>query len=558
MLATSFRAMADLVVVVHVTFVVFVLLGGLLALRWRWLMWLHVPAVVWGIAIEFGGWVCPLTPLEIYLRHYAGTSAYRGDFIEHYIVPLLYPIGLTRGVQIFLGTIALAVNAPVYWSVLRKWFWHATTSPMQAGPRTQLPPRVLPVLYFGVAHLALLLAFAAVAANPRAASGFFYHSRMLAVVHLVTLGWITASILGSLYIVGPIALRLWLPANLVDYTGFGLVLVGIIGMVAHFWIEEYPGMAWSAATVGTGIMVVGGRVTWRLRDSQLPAAVIAHIVLAFLNVLGAATMGTLIGFDKVYHFLPGFVMTNVFAHAHLAAIGWASMMVVGVAYRLLPMVLPAEMPSGARLWISAACLQIGVSGLFVTLLLRHPLVWAFALIVVAGFGAFLSQVLWMLRHRRTKPPGLRTPDPAVLHAAASFASLAIALVLGVWLSIAAASALTLRIAMAYGVFGLVGFLAQLVVGMEGRLLPLFAWYWASANTGYKGPVPSPHDMAWRGGQQIVFVLWLVGVPALAGGLAFDAVPVVAAAAWCLLAATLLDSVNAARILQHAFRAPGTI
>ena len=131
----------------------------------------------------------------------------------------------------------------------------------------------------------------------------------------------------------------------------------------------------------------------------------------------------------------------------------------------------------------------------------------------------------------------------------------IASALGVWLTIAEPSESTLRIAMAYGVFGLVGFLAQMVVGMEGRLLPLFAWYWAYANTGYKGPVPSPHEMPWRGGQEVGFVLWLFGVPALAGGLAFDAVPFVRAGASCLLAATTLDAVNVTRILRHAFVTP---
>jgi cbb3-type cytochrome oxidase subunit 1 len=95
-----------------------------------------------------------------------------------------------------------------------------------------------------------------------------------------------------------------------------------------------------------------------------------HIVLAFVNVFGAATTGVLIGFDEVYHFLPGFVLANVFAHAHLAAIGWASMMVVGVAYRLLPMVPPAAMPNGPRLWNSAVLLQAGVSGHFVNLLVQ--------------------------------------------------------------------------------------------------------------------------------------------------------------------------------------------
>ena len=124
--------------------------------------------------------------------------------------------------------------------------------------------------------------------------------------------------------------------------------------------------------------------------------------------------------------------------------------------------------------------------------------------------------------------------------------------LGVWLTLAAPSANTLRVAMAYGVFGLVGFLAQMVVGMEGRLLPIFAWYWASANTGYKGPCLRSTRCRGATGRNSSFVLWLFGVPALAGGLAFDAVPFVRAGAWCLLIATIIDTVNVARILRHAF------
>jgi hypothetical protein len=423
---------------------------------------------------------------------------------------------------------------------------------ISSGPRTPLPPRLLPVLYFAVAHVALALACAAVAADPRGVAGFFYHSRMLGIVHLVTLGWITASILGSLYIVGPIALRVHFPAGRPDYAAFALLVIGIVGMVAHFWLGENGGMAWSAATAGTGILIAGGSVIRPLRSATIAAPIRAHIVLAFANIAGAATLGVLIAFDKVYHFLPGFVLTTVFAHAHLAAIGWASMMVVGIGYRLLPMVLASKTPAGLHLWSSAILLEAGIVGLFVTLLFRHPLVWLFAILVTAGFAAFLASVAWMLRHRRPRPAGVRAPDPAVWHAMAACMSLVLACGLGLWLTLAAPSPTTLRVAMAYGVFGLVGFLAQMVVGMEGRLLPLFSWYWAYANRGYTGPVPSPHETGWRGGQELGFVLWLFGVPALAGGLAFDAVPFVAAAGWCLLAATLIDSVHVARILRHAF------
>jgi len=115
-----YRFLADLVVGLHVLFVVFVVLGGLLVLRWRHAMWLHLPAAAWGAAIEFGGWVCPLTPLEKSLRAQAGAAGYEGGFIEHYLIPLLYPGALTRGIQIALGVTVLAANLFIYFYALRR------------------------------------------------------------------------------------------------------------------------------------------------------------------------------------------------------------------------------------------------------------------------------------------------------------------------------------------------------------------------------------------------------------------------------------------------------
>ena len=386
------------------------------------------------------------------------------------------------------------------------------------------------------------------AIDPAGVSGFFYHARIVAVVHLITLGWISSSILGSLYLVGPIALRMPVPARWPDYTACGLVAIGLIGMVAHFWIAEFRGMAWSGGTAAAGVLIVGWRIAGPLSRAPIAPAVRLHVRLAFFNITAAATMGILLGINRVRPFLPGFVLDHVFAHAHLAAIGWASMLVVGIAYRLLPMVLPAQMPAGRRLYATAILLEIGAGGIFLALFFHTGLPWIFALITVAGFAVFVVQAAWMLRHPRPRPPAIRTPDPAVLHAGAAFGSLAIACALGLWLSLAPPSAGMLRVATAYGVFGLVGFLSQMVVAMKGRLLPLLAWYWAFAASGGKSPVPSPHVMAWREGQLAVFALWLFGVPALAGGLAFDAIPFVRAAAWCLLAATLLDTAQAGLIL----------
>jgi hypothetical protein len=114
-----YRILADLVVGLHLLFVVFVVAGGLLVLRWRRLAWVHVPAAAWGALIEFAGWVCPLTPLEQALRSAAGESGYPGGFIEHYMLPVLYPGALTRGIQIGLGVLVLALNLLVYGYLIR-------------------------------------------------------------------------------------------------------------------------------------------------------------------------------------------------------------------------------------------------------------------------------------------------------------------------------------------------------------------------------------------------------------------------------------------------------
>ena len=109
-----FRGAADLVLLVHLAFVLFVVLGGLLALRWRRGAWVPVPIALYGAAIEFVGFICPLTPLEVSLRRRGGEAGYEGGFIEHYIVAALYPAGLTRQVQLVLGTAVLVLNAIVY------------------------------------------------------------------------------------------------------------------------------------------------------------------------------------------------------------------------------------------------------------------------------------------------------------------------------------------------------------------------------------------------------------------------------------------------------------
>ncbi len=113
---------ADIVVLLHLSFILYVVLGGLLVWRWPWTVWVHIPVALYGIAIEWIGWVCPLTPLEKECRRFAGQAGYDGGFIDHYLLPIIYPSGLTDRVQLVLGGLVLAVNLGVYAAifVLRK------------------------------------------------------------------------------------------------------------------------------------------------------------------------------------------------------------------------------------------------------------------------------------------------------------------------------------------------------------------------------------------------------------------------------------------------------
>ena len=112
--------LADLLVVFHLVFILYVMAGALLIFKWPKTLWLHLPACFWGMTVEFTGWICPLTPWEIRLRGLAGEEGYTESFIEHYLIPIIYPIGLTREIQMVLGGTVLIVNLSLYTLILIK------------------------------------------------------------------------------------------------------------------------------------------------------------------------------------------------------------------------------------------------------------------------------------------------------------------------------------------------------------------------------------------------------------------------------------------------------
>jgi hypothetical protein len=132
-----YRVGADLVVVIHLLFISFVVGGGFLTWRWTWIAWAHIPAAIYGVLVEFAGFTCPLTLLENDLRHRAGEAGYSGGFVEHYLIKIIYPPGLTHGMQIGMGVVVLLLAIIGYWGFLRRHAWRlARFSP--SPPRSRM------------------------------------------------------------------------------------------------------------------------------------------------------------------------------------------------------------------------------------------------------------------------------------------------------------------------------------------------------------------------------------------------------------------------------------
>ena len=427
------------------------------------------------------------------------------------------------------------------------------TTPVATAVAPTMPARWVPLLYFGFAHACLAVAALALALDARGLVGFFYHPKMLAVVHLVTLGFISASILGAVYVVGPLAFRMPLPARKGDYFAFAGFAIGTTGMVSHFWLDLPAGMAWAAGLVGLSMSHVAARGLAGLRRAPVPPEPRFAMALALANVLAAAGLGVVAAANKVVPFAPWSQLDLVFAHAHLAALGWGAMMVVGAGYRMLPIILPSAMPGGPWAYAAPIALECGIVGVVWALLTESPQLGACAAVVVVGLLGFLSRVVWMLRHRRPGPTELPRPDWGVAHALVSLLYLLLATALGFFLALAERSETTLRLASVYGVFGLLGFLSQIIVGVEGRILPLFAWLWGFADRAYTTSPPSLHRAPARPVQGLVFALWTLAVPGLALGLATERVAVVSTAAGALLVATIAGAAHAGLVLRRLWR-----
>jgi cbb3-type cytochrome oxidase subunit 1 len=380
------------------------------------------------------------------------------------------------------------------------------------GPTVWLPLRYL---IAGQASLFLAVLLALIHAEDLL--DFYYQGRVLAITHLVTLGWITTTIMGASFFVAPLILSVPLYSERLGRWQFPPLVVGMAIMVGHFWTGHYRGVVPGALLVllATILFVVNLTLTLHRMSRK---DVSTRYLVASLAYLGATViLGNLMALDKVLDFLGGQVLATIQGHAHLAALGWVSMMILGVGHKMIPLLTAStpeeERRSRRRFWI----LNAGVIGLFAALVTRSRWASPLGLVVVLGFTSALYRLSRPWREGKPFPT-----DWSLRHVLAAFGFLVLAMLLGIGLAagLFGEETVAARAAVTYGFLGLIGWISLMIIGMSYRVIPLLVWLHRYSPIVHDQPVPKVSDLYSSQWQGWSFTLLVAGVVVAAGSLFF--------------------------------------
>ena len=410
-------------------------------------------------------------------------------------------------------------------------------------PAARPPSVTLPLSYLATATAAFVLASLATPWLAPELAGHYYQPRVLALTHTITLGWITLTIMGASFQLIPIVLSRPLWSERLAWCQLGLMIVGIIGMVGHFFLGAWSGLVWAAALVALGVgahlvnvaLTVRGLPRWPFT---------ARMVTLALAGLGLTTVvGFALGLDKIFRFLPGALFANLHAHVHLALLGWVLPMMIGVAARVYPMFLlapePAGWPGRVQLWgvgFGAPAVALGLCGI-------PGLLLAGTVAVVAALTGHLAWILAMVRSR--KRPALDTGLRLVLTGALA---LPLATLLGVALALDLVGGP--RVALAYATLALGGWVSLTIAGMLLKIVPFLVWYRAYAPSAGRAPVPALTELSWPLGERLAWRLLGVGVAALAVAVWLGDAAWIRVAGSVVAAGAVALAATLARVLTH--------
>ena len=414
--------------------------------------------------------------------------------------------------------------------------------PARPRPESGLSP-LIPLAYLVCAAVAFVTSSLSVAWLAPELTGHYYHPRLLALTHTVTLGWVTLAIMGASYQLIPIVLEREIWSERLARWQLAILAVAVTGMVAHFQLGTWPGLAAAAGLLAIGIalhLLNVGMSLWGFTRWTFTARLVA---LAYGGLALTTVFGLALAANRVWPFLPGELFPTLHAHVHLALLGWVAPMIFAVAARVYPMFFLAPTPQRWHSFLQLWGLTTGVPLVVLGLLGVHGLLVAGTLAVAAAAGAHVAWVCEMAWGR--KRPGL---DWGLRFVLTATVFLAPAVVLGV--ALATDRLAGPRVALAYAVVMLGGWISLTIVGMMLKIVPFLVWYRAFSPRAGREPVPTLAQLSWPRAEGLAYVLLTGGVVLLAATVLLGEAAGIRAAGVLLALGSLAFAAALARVLGY--------
>jgi len=445
----------------------------------------------------------------------------------------------------------------------------------RAGSETGAPAIKLPLAFMLTGLGALLLGVLWLVAQPSLLAAYHYNQYVIAVTHLFVLGFLGSIVMGAMYQLVPVALETKLYSERLARWQFAFHLVGVIGMVWMFWKWDMKqvGHFGTVLMVGVGLFVFNLARTllrvprWNVTATAVTAALfwISLTVIAGLSIAtgkctyestaGLVTVGgvkTLVsGLRSLAGFMSHFdALSAMHAHAHLGGVGFFTLLIVGVSYKLIPMFTLSEVQSQRRAALSVALLNVGLAGSFVTILLRSPWEIAFALAVIAALAIYGWELAAILRARKR-----RTLDWGIRYFLTAVALLIPVSLLSVALSWPGLplNPFTGQLENLYGFLGLMGVVTFAITGMLYKIIPFLVWFGVYSPHIGRAQVPSLADMYSPRLQMIGYWSFLAGLVAISAGILRGSESVVRCGSLLFTTSVVVLMINVGKILAHAAR-----
>lgn len=412
------------------------------------------------------------------------------------------------------------------------------------------PTAGLALAYLVTATAAFVVAAATVPWLASELAGHYYQPRVLALTHTVTLGWITLAIMGASYQLVPIVLQRPVWSVRVARLQLALMLVGVSGMIAHFFIAEWSGLVWGAGLVMLGIAAHVVNIGMALRGVERGTLTSRLFAFALAGVAATAAVGLALGVDRLVPFIPLGFFARLHAHVHLALLGWILPMVLGVGARVFPIFLQAPAPTGWRLrvqlWGLVAGVPVTVAGVATS---TSVLTVAGAIGVGAAVMGHLASLVGMARADRRPPL-----DGALRFVLTGAAALAVATVMGLGFAFDLLDGP--RLGLAYVALVLGGWISLTIIGMMLKIVPFLVWYRVYAPLAGRAPVPTLAELSWPWPERCAYVLLTIGTAALAAAAAAGDVGWIRAAGFVTGAGALAFALAVGAPLRHLGRRLG--